>query len=390
MQYYKTTMGNGRYIGQTRNHTVYADSIVPPLKVDKKSSEIIPGELIFNYGPSTGGLIESVRIALSTPGEMIRSVAVDPAYKLRKLKLTGLSLFDAFMLVERINGYHSSSYQAAFIKAAEDALLIENNGSVDEGLILQMELERIRSHLNVLERLCEPAGFGVPYHQLAQMREEVARLISSIYGHRYFFGVHASSESSMQISPGLTDTTTGIEKRFSLLFESLQDSKIFVNRLQGTGPISKRWLVGPAARAAGYRYDARTDSPSLNYEGYGFDPIVEDGKDAFARFLVRGNEISSSFAIVKHVISKGKPGNARLGGMHGTGIGASRVESPQGDLFCYLSVNDGMVENIEFCSPSISNIIAFEQSMQGNIFTDFHFNWESFGIWISEAGVEIE
>jgi Ni,Fe-hydrogenase III large subunit len=28
--------------------------------------------------------------------------------------------------------------------------------------------------------------------------------------------------------------------------------------------------------------------------------------------------------------------------------------------------------------------------MQGNIFTDFHFNWESFGIWISEAGVEIE
>ncbi|MCL4451859.1 MAG: Ni,Fe-hydrogenase III large subunit [Candidatus Thermoplasmatota archaeon] len=390
MQYYKTTRGGGRYIGQTRNFTVYSDSIVPPIRVEKKPSEILPGELIFNYGPSTGGLIESVRIALPTPGEMIRSVAVDPAYKLRKLKLTGLSLFDAFMRVERINGYHSSSYQAAFIKAAEDALLIGDNRGIDDGLVLQMELERIRSHLNVLERLCEPAGFGVPYHQLAQMREEVARLISSIYGHRYFFGVHASLQSSPKISPGLTATANGLKKRFALLFESLQSSKIFVNRLQGTGKIEKPWLVGPVARAAGYRHDARTDSPSLNYEGYGFDPVVEDGKDAFARFLVRGNEILSSFAIVDQVISNGKPESAGLKDMHGTGIGASRVESPQGDLFCYLTLKDGMVENIEFCSPSISNIIAFELSMQGNIFTDFHFNWESFGIWISEAGVEIE
>ena len=36
-------------------------------KVEKKPADIIPGELVFNYGPSTGGMIESVRIALSTP-----------------------------------------------------------------------------------------------------------------------------------------------------------------------------------------------------------------------------------------------------------------------------------------------------------------------------------
>jgi len=390
MQYYKTARGNGRYIGQTRSYTIYSDSIDSPVKVEKKPADIIPGELVFNYGPSTGGMIESVRIALSTPGEMIRSVAVDPTYKLRRIKLAGLSLKDAFILVERINGYHSSSYQAAFLKAVEDALLTEQNTGLDEELILQMELERIRSHLNVLERLCEPAGFGVPYHQIAQMREEVTRMISSIFGHRYFFGVHNTPKPSVRIPSGIVTRTKDIETRFALLFESLQDSKIFVNRLQGNGKIEKVWLVGPAARAAGYKYDARIDSPSLDYGRYGFEPYIEDGKDAFARFLVRGNEIFSSFAIVNQIISNGRPDQANLMNIHGTGIGAARVESPQGDLFCYLSINNGSVERIEFCSPSVSNIIAFEQSMQGNIFTDFHFNWESFGIWISEAGVEIE
>jgi Ni,Fe-hydrogenase III large subunit len=390
MRYYKTIRGNGRYIGQTSSYTVYSDSIGPPIKVEKNPTEVIPGELVFNYGPSTGGLIESVRVALTTPGEIIRSVTVDTSYKLRRLKIVGLNLGDAFMQIERINGYHSSSYQAAFITAAQDALLMDQIRGLNEELILQAELERIRSHLNVLERLCEPAGFGVPYHQIAQLREEVSRLISSIFGHRYFFGVHTVQHSNLRIPAGLADLTKGIERRFALLFESLQDSKIFVNRLQGTGIIKKIWLVGPAARAAGFKYDARIDSPSLDYGNYSFDPYIEYGKDAFARFLVRGNEIFSSFAIVNQIITNGKPETARTMDMHGTGIGASRVESPQGDLFCYLSANDGVVERIEFCPPSISNIIAFEQSMQGNIFTDFHFNWESFGIWISEAGVEIE
>ncbi|EQD38274.1 NADH-ubiquinone oxidoreductase, chain, partial [mine drainage metagenome] len=195
---------------------------------------------------------------------------------------------------------------------------------------------------------------------------------------------------SLTFNPGILQRSGDIEKRFSALFESLQDSKIFVNRLQNTGKIDKHWLVGPAARAAGYRHDARIDSPSLEYGKYGFSTCVEEGKDAFSRFLVRGNEVYSSFAIVNSIIADGSPVCATLSDMHGTGIGVSRVESPQGDLFCYLSLKNDMVEKIEFCSPSASNIIAFEQSMPGNVFTDFHFNWESFGIWISEAGVSIE
>jgi Ni,Fe-hydrogenase III large subunit len=53
-------------------------------------------------------------------------------------------------------------------------------------------------------------------------------------------------------------------------------------------------------------------------------------------------------------------------------------------------MDNGIIKQVEFVSPSISNILAFEISTPGNIFTDFHFNWESFGIWISEAGVEIK
>jgi len=65
-----------------------------------------------------------------------------------------------------------------------------------------------------------------------------------------------------------------------------------------------------------------------------------------------------------------------------------RVESPSGDLAYYLRLNRGSVEEVALLPPSLLNLISFSLSMRGNVFTDFQFNWESFGIWISEVGVK--
>ena len=72
------------------------------------------------------------------------------------------------------------------------------------------------------------------------------------------------------------------------------------------------------------------------------------------------------------------------------GEGAARIESPQGDLFYYVKISDGRIDDIQMSSPSLLNIDAFRKSMAGNIFTDYHFNWESFGIWISELAVVMQ
>lgn len=71
------------------------------------------------------------------------------------------------------------------------------------------------------------------------------------------------------------------------------------------------------------------------------------------------------------------------------GSGMARIESPSGDLFYSVEIKDGNIMDVGMISPSWRNVKSFRTSMEGNIFTDFHFNWESFGIWISELGVDL-
>lgn len=349
--------------------------------------KITPGEFNFQYGPSTGGLIESVGIRLATPGELINSVDVDPGYKSRNLKLKGLDLDTALLIVERINGFHAASNALAYLMAVENALGMEVAEEVQKARIFQLEMERIRSNLEVMKRMCEPAGFGVPASQIGYLREKVTRIISGAAGHRFFFGANAPGSASVN-NTGVNEELSGIRSEFGRIFSGLLESKIFLNRLQNNGVTNGEYLTGPAARASGLRYDSRADPGMLPYRETPFHPVIRDEKDCFGRFNVRGEEITNSIDVISSL------GNIRETSRQetpeGNGEGCARLESPQGDIFYYVRVEKGKLEDIWYVTPSTLNVKAFQESMRGNIFTDFHFNWESFGIWISELGVVIQ
>jgi len=388
LKYYKFGSPKGRFIGNTEKYTVYENTLSDRLdNFQKPTYRNFPGEFIFSYGPATGGLLESVGFQIQTPGELIKHIDVEPYFKARTINLRGLSPQDALLKIERINGFHAAAHAIAFEMAVEDALEIEVTDEVKYSRIIMLELERIRSNLEVVKRLCEPAGFGVPQNQIAYLIEEVARLISKVAGHRYFFSASSIGGCKIKVS-GLENEIIEIRDQFETLFDNLLQSKIFLNRLQNNGVIKQGQLLGPAARGAGIKVDARISHPVLPYEKLGFKPDVFDEPDAFGRFYVRSQEILSSAALILE--ATGKSGNSdTIKGDEVTGEGASRLESPQGDLFYYVKINNGTIEDVQISSPSLLNIDAFRRSMIGNIFTDFHFNWESFGIWISELAVVI-
>jgi len=376
-------------MGNTEKYSVYEQVISEQRQeMPAETYQNLPGELTFAYGPATGGLMESVSFDMHTPGEVIKHVEVDPYVKTRKLKVKGLTPRDALLIVERINGFHAASNAVAFEMAVEDALDIEVPEEVWYSRLIMLELERMRSNLEVIKRLCEPAGFGVPQNQVAYLRENVARIISRVSGHRYFFS--ASSVGGCQISKsGIGALISDIRKEFQEIFNALLQSKIFLNRLQNNGNISEGFLLGPAARAAGMNVDARLDEIRIPYRKLGFKPFIFDEPDAFGRFFVRSQEILASADMISDALEiSGNSPAAETAGMNGEG--AARVESPQGDLFYYVKISDGRIDDIQMSSPSLLNIDAFRRSMAGNIFTDYHFNWESFGIWISELSVVMQ
>lgn len=383
MQYYKFGEPSGRYIGRSKKYDVYASSISELIDKTEKPEDKNPGEIYFNYGPSAGGLRESVNFRLLTPGELIRDVIIDSEYKKRDINILGDPISRALLKVERINGFHAASNSIAYILAVEDALKIENSG-LNEMRIIEVELERIRSNIDVLKGLCESAGFAVPEKQLLYLREEVARIISRAFKHRYFFSVNSFGSITGDFSAiKLND----IEKQFREIYEGLLSSKIFLDRIQENGIVKDKISTGPAARAAGFKFDARKDSKSLEYRN--FVPVTESSGDSFSRFTVRSEEIFNSINIIESYNIKSIESN-RQKEFPGSGEGAARIESPAGDIFYYVNIENGRLKDIQMVSPTYLNLILFRKALKNNnIFTDFFFVWESFGIWISELEVDL-
>ena len=385
MRWYKFGEPSGRYVGETAYHRITENMITEKTETLTEKYKELPGEFGFLYGPSTGGLLESVLFNIHTPGEVIKGIDVNPEVKLRKIIVNGLKPADALLRIERINAYHSASHSIAFCSAVEDALDKEVSETTRERRIAMIELERIRSNLEVIKRICEPAGFGVPYNQIAYLKEKISRIIGNLFDHRYMFSSNSIGFATLNFKD-VSGELSEIRKDFSDIFDSLLQSKIFLNRLQNNGVIDTADLIGPAARAAGHNIDARIDSETLPYRDMNFKPAIFDEPDAFGRFYVRSMEVLDSIDLVMSIkleTQQEKSNDPK----NSEGEGAARIESPQGDLFYYVKIFDGKIDHIELSSPSIPNINAFKKSMIGNIFTDFHFNWESFGIWISEAAV---
>lgn len=98
----------------------------------------------------------------------------------------------------------------------------------------------------------------------------------------------------------------------------LNRNRIFIDRTRGIGVLTRQdaidWsLTGPMARASGLARDVRKDEPYLcfapNWDGQGAEPvkfqvpIMHDG-DAYARYLVRVEEIKESIKIIEQLIDR--------------------------------------------------------------------------------------
>ncbi len=383
MKYYKFGDKNGRYIGSNDKYDVYENTIASRIAENNEKIKKEPYEMYFNYGPSAGGLRESVNFNIVTPGETIRDITVNSYYKRRRIKIINDDIDTALLKVERINGFHSASNTVCFLLAVEDALNIDNHNSNNKRII-EIELERIRSNLDVIKGLCESAGFSVPEKQLLYLMEKVTRIISDTFNHRYFFSANYINNVYGNFDSIKLDD---IYKEFNEIYNGLLESKIFMDRIQENGIVKDANSTGPAARASGYKYDARIDSKSLVYNNYNIF-AMEDG-DTFSRFMVRSNEIFSSIEIINNNLNKINNNKNDVKIENKSGEGAARIESPQGDIFYYANIENNKIKELSIISPSYLNIELFKKAIKNNnILTDFFFVWNSFGIWISELEVD--
>jgi NADH-quinone oxidoreductase subunit D len=187
--------------------------------------------------------------------------------------------------------------------------------------------------------------------------------------------------------------------------ELLSLNPVFLERTRGVGVIERDEVValgatGPIARASGVDWDMRRDAP---YECYGdleFDVPVENAGDVYARYLVRMAEMKQSVRLVRQIterMPKGEfknldpkvtpPDRSELGrSMEAVihhfklvtqgfavppGEAYTSVESPRGELGCYVVSNGGTSPyRVHVRDPSFVNLQSLPLMVEDGLIAD--------------------
>ena len=97
----------------------------------------------------------------------------------------------------------------------------------------------------------------------------------------------------------------------------LTRNRIFVDRMQGTGVISKELAIsyaitGPFLRATGAALDTRKAAPYFVYDRMRFDIPTGQHGDNYDRYLVRMEEMEQSMRIIEQALRQIPPGSLNV------------------------------------------------------------------------------
>ncbi len=364
------------------------------------------GIFAFPYGPVSSGVPESGGFKLITYGERIVKIIPQINFKKRGIerKVIGMQPNDALLLIERSAGNFSASYSTCFVTAVETILNLEVPSRSKWIRAIAIELERIYNHLHVFGRLSEAATQNVSAAETHVLKERVLRINAKYFGHRYLFGFNrvggvSHNLLSKEERRSLLNEIKEITNKFSNLVTYFLSSRIFLDRLQNTARLSnqdalKMGAVGPSARASAIEWDDRLTYPIEPYNDVFVDLKTDEEGDTMARTMVRIHEIQSSVFLLEQLLDKmpvdgHAPSKLDVSSERydeQASFSFCRIESPSGDLIHAVQIDKtGRIKLLHMRPSSLVNWLPLAKSLEGNVFTDFQFAYESYGLSYADS-----
>ncbi len=259
--------------------------------------------------PSTHGVLQ---IMLEIEGETVVTAEPEIGYLHTGIEKNCENLFWSQVQtnVERMDYLAPSSNALCYVLAVEKLLGISDRipERAQAIRVLQAELTRIASHCVQLGTHAIDLGAISVFFYCFDLRENILDLQEAAGGAR----MHPNYLRVGGLNGDLPD---GYVARLDALIEKfpgrmkdlrglLQANPIFQDRTIDVGYLSPEdaiaWNVtGPSLRGSGIAYDVRKAFPYSGYEQYQFDIPTRTECDAYARFLVRLDEMEESMRIVE-------------------------------------------------------------------------------------------
>ncbi|MHB8178809.1 MAG: NADH dehydrogenase (quinone) subunit D [Vulcanimicrobiaceae bacterium] len=261
--------------------------------------------------PSTHGVLQ---LMLEIDGETVVTCDPEIGYLHTGIEKTAENLFwsQAQTVIERMDYLAPESNALCYVLAVEKLLGVE--AQIPERAqairVLLAELTRIASHCVWLGTHGIDVGAISVFFYCFDLRENILDLQEAAGGARMHPNYMRVGGVSGDLPTGFLDKLDALiaklPGRMRELRGLLQANPIFQDRTIGIGTLTPQealqWgVTGPALRACGVAYDVRKAFPYCGYDRLEFDLPTRTEGDAYARFLVRLDEMEESLRILCQV-----------------------------------------------------------------------------------------
>jgi NADH-quinone oxidoreductase subunit D len=369
------------------------------------------GALTVNFGPQHPSTHGVLRLVVDLDGEVVRSLRPVVGYLHTGIEkqMEALRWQQAVTVTDRHDYLSPPINNLAYALAVERLVGVEVPPRAQALRVIMSELTRIASHQVWLGTSGLEMGAMTVFMYCFRDREKVMDLNEEISG----FRMHTS-----YVRPGgvMADATP----RFLELLDAfirempanvdeyenlLTHNPIWLARTRGVGilPVEdaiRLGATGPMIRGSGMAWDLRREQPYSGFEQYDWDVAVQDGCDAYARYLVRVREMRESVRILRQALDRlpGGPVNVderkllpppreeletsmeavihhfklfTEGYSLPPGDVYAAVESPRGENGCYI-VSDGTHKprRVKFRAASFANLQTVQHMAPGSMIAD--------------------
>jgi ech hydrogenase subunit E len=328
---------------------------------------------IIPFGPQHPAFLEPLNLSLKLSEETVIGAEINYGYNHRGLEKALTSDFRrSIYMCERVCGICSFFHSTAYCQSLESLFQVQVPERARYIRTIMMESQRLTSHLLALGHTAEAIGFESLFMQLFRERESIMRMVNDISGNRVHYSMNAIGgvrrDISAQQRSDIVSRMDGLEVRFEELAKIFEKDPTIRARTVGKGVLTPEiarsyGVVGPVARASGIAQDLR----ETYCQGLSFRPVVREEGDAYARSMVRVEEILRSIDLIRQTASE-LPGGALNIPFRGspTGETFTRLEAPRGELLYYVRAKGTTdLERIKIKTPAFVNVAALSAMVPG-------------------------
>ncbi len=333
---------------------------------------------IIPFGPQHPVLPEPIHLDLVVEDETVVEAIPSIGFIHRGLeKLVEKNEYTEMVyIIERVCGICSFGHGWGYCMSVEGLMGIDVPPRAEYLRTIWHEMSRIHSHLLWLGLTADGFGFESLFMHCWRVRERILDLFELTTGGRVIFSVCKVGGVRKDVDKETLDKIVSelriMEKETKALTDTFIEDASVRNRLAGVAVLSKEeamelGAVGPMARASGVTQDMRLNGLGV-YDDLGFEPIVEQAGDCYARCLVRIREVYQSIELIARAVELIPDGDIEVPvkGALPTAEFVGRIEQPRGEAYYYSkAAGTKFLQRMRVRTPTNANIPAMVKALAG-------------------------